>query len=183
MKVLNNLEEELDLALHQSIDKVKLVFDKIYNEYNNLVYYVIMKSISCKEDCEELTNDVFVNFFNKINSFDVNKSIKYYLIKCARNRVIDYLRGKKETNVTYNDDIYADDENSYDDYIYHMLIDEWMMVTSDFEVKVIVYHVIYGYTFNDLAKMFDSNINTIKSTYKRAIAKIRKYYDEKNKIN
>lgn len=183
MEILNNLEEELDHALHHSLDKVKLVFDKIYKKYSNLVYYVIMKSITCKEDCEELTNDVFVNFFNRINSFDANRSIKYYLIQSAKNKIVDYQRGKKDNTVTYNDDIYIEDDKSYDDFIYRNLIDEWKLIVSEFELQIIVYHVIYGYTFSELSEMYGSNVNTIKSTYKRAIAKIRKYYDSKEKIN
>ena len=89
------IEKELEHALHTSKDQVMNVFRKIYEKYCKLVYYYIHKSINSKEDCEDLTNDVFLGFFNSINSFDTSRSIKAYLFTCASNRIKDYYNSRK----------------------------------------------------------------------------------------
>ena len=90
------LERKLKYAIMSNdIDKIHSVFDDIYITYGRLVYFKIMQYIENKSDVEELTQEVFISFYNNILYVEV-KNIKYYLLTSAKNKSIDYLRKKRE---------------------------------------------------------------------------------------
>ena len=95
------LENKLKRALNSNdINKIHEVFDEIYSTYGRLIYFKISQYVDNKLHVEELTQDVFVSFYNNImNSEIIN--IKYYLVISAKNKAIDYLKTKKE-NVIFD---------------------------------------------------------------------------------
>ena len=74
------LENKLKHALKSNdINKIHGVFDEIYTMYGRLVYFKISQYVDNKLHVEELTQEVFVSFYNNImNSEIIN--IKYYLV-------------------------------------------------------------------------------------------------------
>ncbi len=177
-----SLEKELDEALHSSKFEVMEVFRKIYEEYCKLIYYFIHKSVKSKEDCEDLTNDVFLSFFNSVNQFDTSKSLKAYLFTCASNKVKDYF-SKKKDDIQYEDDLLNKENKSEGLHaIYNGILDEFDIVINELESSVIIYHVLYDFTFKEIARGLNMSINTIKSAYKRGIKKLREYYEVRDKI-
>ena len=174
------LEAELDDALHSSQDDVMMVFRKIYEKYCRLIFFYIRKSVESKEDCEDLTNDVFLGFFNGINNFDTSKSLKVYLIGCANKRISDYY-AKRKDSISYDDSILISKDYDRLDHMYTLMLDEFKNIINELEMKVIVYHVLYDFTFKEIAIVMKVSINTIKSAYKRGIKKLRDYYEMKEK--
>ena len=45
---------------------------------------------------------------------------------------------------------------------------------SEYEVEIVIKHVVEDFTFKELAEFYQKPIETIFSTYKRAINKIKK---------
>ena len=167
-----NFEKELKLALQSnSIEKIHDVFSKIYSFYGRLVYFTIMKYVSNPSDVEELTQDVFVNFFNNL-SIDIY-SIKHYLLFSAKNKAIDYLKAQNK-DLEYSDlKMYiniADKSNSknYDD-----LVNIFKKHLDNLEVEIIIQHIIYGYSFKELSRIYKKPLNTIKTIYLRAKRKLK----------
>ena len=48
-------------------NKIRLVFKDIYEEYYKLVYFCVANFVSNKEDVEDITSEVFINFFNHLD--------------------------------------------------------------------------------------------------------------------
>lgn len=95
------LEKKLKHAIKSNdIDKIHIVFDEIYITYGRLVYFKIMQYVDNKLDVEDLTQDVFVSFYNNIKFIEV-LNIKYYLVAFAKNKALDYL--KKKNEIVIND--------------------------------------------------------------------------------
>ena len=94
-----NLEKKLASALN-SKDKAKIesVFRQIYDSYFKLVYFCISNYISVKEDIEDIVADVFLSFFNHLDSINVDGSIKYYLTTTAKNKSINFVKKKKDNS-------------------------------------------------------------------------------------
>lgn len=96
------LEKKLKHAIKSNdIDKIHIVFDEIYITYGRLVYFKIMQYVDNKLDVEDLTQDVFVSFYNNIKFIEV-LNIKYYLVAFAKNKALDYL--KKKNEIVINDE-------------------------------------------------------------------------------
>ena len=103
-------EVELISALKSNdINKVQESFKNIYEAYYKLVYFCVGNFLKNKEDIEDVTQEVFINFFNNLENINVSGSIKYYLTRSARNLSINYL--KKNSKVI--NDYYLSNKASY----------------------------------------------------------------------
>ena len=86
-------EVELISALKSNdINKLQESFKNIYEAYYKLVYFCVGNFLKSKEDIEDVTQEVFINFFNNLENINVSGSIKYYLTRSARNLSINYLK-------------------------------------------------------------------------------------------
>ncbi len=75
-----SFEKRLERAISNGdADKIEAIFEEIYLEYGKLIAYVISRYVAGKEDIEELTNDVFVNFSKVLFRIELT-NIKYYLV-------------------------------------------------------------------------------------------------------
>lgn len=86
---MNEAITEIDI---QKIRRSNLCeFEKMYNKYVKKVYSYTYKILQNNADCEEVTQDVFVNMWQKR---DVIRSEKV-VWTIAKRKCIDYLRKKK----------------------------------------------------------------------------------------
>ena len=165
--------EKLLSFAHKKGDRELLMqaYEKIYSDCVKLVSFSVSKYINDNEIIKDITNEVFVSFFN--NSINVNNSIKYYLLNTARNLAIQYL--EKENKIIKCENIEEIGEyNNFDSHIKYLeLIDDLKQVLTENEVRIIVLHVIEGYTFKEIGEKLKVNSKTVNKIYERAIKKYR----------
>jgi RNA polymerase sigma-70 factor, ECF subfamily len=70
-------------------------FSELLNQHQDAVYSLIVQIVSSREDAEELTQDVFIKAFKKINSFRGESSISTWLYRIAYNTAISATRKRK----------------------------------------------------------------------------------------
>lgn len=166
------LEKKLKRAInsHNTIE-IEMVFEEIYNQYFNLVCFIIAKYVTNTMDVEELANEVFVKFYKRILTTEILQ-IKYYLISSAKNSALNYLYQNKDI-VEYNDDytLLAKEESNVE---YQNLIKEMQRFLNEEQINIILLYNIYGYSFKEIASKYQSNEKTIKTKYYRALKFFRK---------
>lgn len=90
-----------DSVLINTLNKAKKgdskAFAEIYNWYFKKIYRFVYFRVSHKETAEDLTEDVFIKAYGKINSLSEVNSFEGWLYKIARNLIIDYYRQKQST--------------------------------------------------------------------------------------
>lgn len=170
------LEKKLKLALEsKDLSKIHSVFENIYITYGKLVYFKLMQYIDNKQDVEELTQDVFVQFYNhlsKISSIICN--IKYYLLSSAKNKAIDFLKSKK-VKVILDENIIAEQISETNPSLeYQEILDKMKLVLDEFEIDLILKHNLDNISFKELFIKYDKPLNTILSIYHRALRKLKK---------
>lgn len=70
--------------------------EEIYKEYHDKVLRLINGKISNYTEAEDITSDVFVKVYSKLDSFDETKaSISTWIYRIAQNTLIDYFRTRK----------------------------------------------------------------------------------------
>ncbi len=169
------LERKLmDALVYGKRKEIEKVFEEIYDQYYRLVYFRVKQYVSIKEDIEELTNDVFVNFYNSLDQSTSIESISSLLVTIANHRSIDFLRRHKIDVVEYKDN----QETSEDIPYPQDFIDELHKILSPEEFTLLIEHVIYGKSLRHIAKEQKISPNTIKSTYRRMIQKIKKEMED-----
>jgi RNA polymerase sigma factor (sigma-70 family) len=72
-----------------------LVFDKIFEEYKNLVFNLALKYVYDVEDAEEITQDVFVIIYQKLDNFREESKFSTWIYRITINKSIDFIRAKK----------------------------------------------------------------------------------------
>lgn len=158
-------------------EEIYHAFKCLYEKYYKLIFYCINTYVNNKEDSEELTNDTFLNVFNNLHNLNENKNLKYYLVVTAKNNAISFLRKRKDDvipiehinkSIPISIDLHNDTLNKLKEFL------------NDEEVFIVVYHLIYGYSFKDISIIKNKSINTIMSTYRRAIKKSYKILKEAN---
>ncbi len=153
-------------------EEIKEVFEEIYNKYYKLVYFCLTKYFTNQEIIEDITNDVFVLFFE--NADKVQKSIKYYLLKTAHNRALNIL-SSRHNNVVFdeNDVIYHNDNQDHLNTAYYCLVHDLSLALSSKEVDIIISHAVDGYTFKEMEEIYHMKAKAINKVYERALKKFR----------
>lgn len=161
----------------------------LIERYFKLIYSFIFRSISNREEAEDLTQEVFLKAWSSIKRFDQQKSFKTWIYTIARNRVIDFLRKKKNTTIsaTVDEDGEAQDILSTiaDERISALaeleqqeLNEELMGVLSKLSPEermlVLLYHQ-EEMSFREIAEIFKESVDTVKSRHRRALIKLKKY--------
>ena len=164
---LNNLKST-------SKEVVENAFNIVYKEYSYLVFYVVLQIVKDNDLALELTNETFTNFFINKDNINSSKNVKYYLVTTGKNLAIN--RMKKDSRIIELSDNYTYELTKTDDF--KSYIEKFKEFLNKEEIDLIVYHLLYDFSFKEIAKSKKVSTNVISSKYKRAIDKIKKYYKE-----
>jgi len=70
-------------------------FEAIFFEFQKLVYNLALHYVQNVEDAEEITQDVFVKVYNKIDTFKSQSSIKTWIYRICINQSLDFIKSKQ----------------------------------------------------------------------------------------
>ncbi len=171
------LEATVENFTKNGTQEAKLsLFREIYDTYFKLVWFCAYRYLGDKSDTDEISDDVFVNFYNRLGTTDI-KNIKYYLTRSARNLALNRLRDRKPTEEL--------DENICGTYCFDEgseIIAEIKKLTSAEEFELLSKHILEGYSLAEIAEKEGSSVNTVKSKYRRLVKKLKSqlggFYDE-----
>lgn len=156
-----------------SQSKMENAFNMIYEEYSYLVYYISLKIVKDKEVAKDITNETFLKFFDKKNSLKNIESVKSYLTITSKNLSLNYLTDQNRIVPLDEEPI---EESKYDDFEHY--ISKFKEYLNEDEIDLIVYHLLYGFSFKDIALKNNTTVNVVSSKYRRAIIKVRKHFKE-----
>lgn len=73
-------------------------YGKIYDRLVNRVYRFVQFRVGMQEEVEDLTEEIFLKVYEKLESFDEGKHIPFeaWVFRIARNHIIDYYRTEKK---------------------------------------------------------------------------------------
>ena len=148
--------------------------DALYNFAYHLTYH--------EEDANDLVQETFMKAYRFIHSFDSGTNAKAWLFKILKNGFInDYRKKKKEPQKVDFEDVIAyqdaDDEsgvvgyNLGEDVFDGMLGDEITIALNrlpiDFKTVILLCD-IEGFSYEEIAKIIDIPIGTVRSRLHRA---------------
>jgi RNA polymerase sigma-70 factor, ECF subfamily len=158
-------------------------FSDLYDSYSRALYGVTFKMVNDNEVAEDILQEVFMKIWKHIDKYDSSKGTLFtWMINITRNVCKDYLRSKhyqmqklvsenslekmnidsKNAHVTYQDDIYE-------------LYELTQTLNSKYK-KIIDLVYIFGYSQDEVSKMLDLPIGTVKTRSRTAIKILRELY-------
>jgi RNA polymerase sigma factor (sigma-70 family) len=75
-------------------------FEEIYTENYKTMHRVAKKMVGNNDDVSDIVQEIFIDFFNKINNGNVIHSPKSWLYKATINKCVDNLRKRKKFQTT-----------------------------------------------------------------------------------
>lgn len=70
-------------------------FPELYSQHKSLVYNVALSYVQNIEDAEEITQDVFIQLFQSIDTFKQQSTLKTWIYRITINKSLDFLKHKK----------------------------------------------------------------------------------------
>ena len=134
MEVKNNLTKkgirDFELVLSARETGNQKAYAQLMEYYRNSLYFMLLKMTNNPSDADDLTIEAFGKAFKKINQYTPEYAFSTWLFKIASNNCIDFIRRKKKTVFSMNNDFNDMHESNN-------IVDKIPSLTLDPEEKII----------------------------------------------
>lgn len=168
---------------HLYSDKVRVeIFDHEFLPHLDAMYNFAYRLTFDQDDAKDLVQDTYMKAFRFITSFQQGTNAKAWLYRILKNSFINDFRKKskepskvdyQEVENFYNSE-YVDENKTVDlriDSVKDMMGDEVTMALNSLAVDfrtVIILCDLEGFTYEEMAKILDIPIGTVRSRLHRA---------------
>ena len=175
--------KELEL-IKQIAKKDHKALSELYDLYRSFLFGLIIKIVKKREESEEVLQEVFVQVWDKANTFDYQKGNVYvWLVTLTRNKAIDKIRSKSYRNSNLNSDI--EDYSMYLEaesvnglsYTLHnerskFLQDALNQIPAE-QRELLELAYFKGYSQSDLAEKLELPLGTVKTRMRSGMKKLQ----------
>ena len=171
----------------------ELVLEKVVKQEKSRLLSFIRKHVASKEEAEDILQDVLFSLVSGFEEIEFVERISAWLIKVAKNRIIDSYR-KKKTDTFSNEVIIKEDDDSGEvlslsdimpdfsklpDEIYwqNLFWEEIEMALDELPAEqrdVFVMNEFDGLSFKEISKIKNDPVNTLLSRKRYAVLYLRK---------
>ncbi|MDD3859195.1 MAG: RNA polymerase sigma factor [Bacteroidales bacterium] len=158
--------------IKQCQKKSSKAFDELYRNYSALVYGICLRYTKDRPEAEDLMQECFIKLLNKIGDYEFKGSFEGWLRRLTVNNAINYIRSKRNNNLSEDVSNYEIHNGDLDnDIISEMSAHEIISVINklpDGYRMVFNLHVIEGYKHTEIAELLDISDITCRTQYKKA---------------
>ena len=141
---------------------------KVYDEYKNLMYFIIASYISLPEDCEDVLSESFIKAMNHRTELKDPNNIKSFLASIARNTALDFLKKSKEIPTDLIDDMYGTTDQ------YNVMLNLLEPLLTNKETIVVYYRAVFSYSWAEIVELTGIKESTARAIYASAKEKLRR---------
>lgn len=172
------LPENEERLVEQAVRRDGAAFTALYERYVDQVYRHVFYRVGNKADTEDITEEVFVRAWKAIDRFKI-RGVPFYtwLVKIARNLVIDHYR-KQKKHVSLEDVEYAADSGEGPEAVvesrfeHHRLRDAIKKLRG-VKRKVILMRFIDGCSYAEIASELKKSEGAVRVIQCRALNDLR----------
>ena len=175
------LPQDLICILDRFKEDDQSAFERIYLGYNQKIYRFAQRYTNCKEDAEEIVQDVFVKLWDVRKTIDTECNFDSFLFAVTRNLIFDRHRRKvneqhfqttvlaslEEEFESTEDEIMAEDLSRYIDRIVEQLPPKQQEVFNLSRKEML--------NRKEIAEKLGMAEETVKAHIHQALSKIRKF--------
>lgn len=155
-------------------------FREIVSQYQHKIFSVSLSVTNNYRDAEDLTQEVFIQVYKSLNTYQFKSSLSTWIYKIALNKALDWKKRRKENN------IHLQDEHFYDNYSLNkteeLFIENIDNDNINFNInklpkiykEVINLHYFDNYSYSQIAKKMNIAEKTVESRLYRARLMLRK---------
>ncbi len=167
---------------HQLVQRVRqgdlTAYDELVRRYQERVYATIYHMIGNHEDANDLAQEAFIKAFQALKSFKGDSSFFTWVYRIAVNKTINFLKQRKnhahmslddaEFNTEHDPDMVALVSHNTPRRDLHLSelqekLNAALQKLSKDHRLVIVLHDIQGLSHDEISKIMDCNVGTVRS--------------------
>ena len=183
---MNDSRQLSDFEIIQKIinNKEKHLYGIIYDRYSNLIYHRCYGFSNTNEEAKDLTQDIFIKAYLKLNTFTENVSFKSWLYTLAYRFCINYVNRDKERKIVQNS-VDIDDVNDHkftvsDDVLFGMQVsrlEKTLKLISPEDKMILLLKYQDDVSIKELSLTLKVSESAVKMRLKRAKAKLVEIYN------
>lgn len=152
-------------------------FSYLYDNYSGALLGIIGAIITDREIANDVLQNVFVNIWRKIDSYDASKGRLFtWMLNIARNAAIDELRSKGYRDAQKNSPITGNEElpgNGSGPVIEDVGLRKVLAKLKDEWRTLIDLSYFQGFTHEEIAKIVGLPLGTVKTRIRSALIQLR----------
>jgi RNA polymerase sigma-70 factor (ECF subfamily) len=153
-----------------------LTKEEIYTQYRDKVFGYVKNHVNSIEDAEDITSDIFVKIYSKLDTYDESKaSISTWIYSMTSNTVIDFYR----TNHVHSEipEDLTDEGSSVEDEVLNSesleLLAEALSKLPQEQMDIIVLRYYKGLTLQEVAEKMNLSYGVTKLRHREALGRLR----------
>ena len=156
-------------------------FGYLYDNYSASLYTVITQLVNDTEIANDVLQEVFINIWRKIDSYDPAKGRLFtWMLNIARNASIDTLRSRSYQNTRKNQSLQENNEWAGAGSLTSANVDniglKKIIERLKKEHRVLIDLAYFkGYTHEEIAQIEDIPLGTVKTRIRNALMQLREY--------
>jgi RNA polymerase sigma-70 factor (ECF subfamily) len=172
---------EIQLDIHRPIiEKAKKgqpkAMKKLYDLYSKAMFNICYRMMNNLEEAEDVLQEVFIDMFNKLDSFRYDSTFGAWLKRITINKCINELKRKK-VNIELKDHFLPDDmiqeNDTPTDLTYSVEhIKHAMALLPDGYRVIFSLFLLEGYDHQEISEILNISVSTSKSQLARAKKKL-----------
>lgn len=168
-------EHELVVLLNEQSNDA---FNYLYDHYSGALFTIINQIVPDKDTAGDVLQEVFVNIWKKINTYDSAKGRLFtWMLNIARNAAIDKIRSKGYRDNQRNQPIIVIEtggmEMSSNPVVNDVGLKKVLTTLNEEYRKLIDLSYFQGFTHEEIAKMLGIPLGTVKTRIRTAISQLR----------
>ncbi|CUU03292.1 RNA polymerase sigma-70 factor, ECF subfamily [Candidatus Thermokryptus mobilis] len=159
-------------------------FEEIYERLKLPLYKFCLRMISDEETAFDIVHDVFLKFYERLNTIDQISSVSSLLFKIARNKCLNYLRDKKEKVKIEETEIISEDnlERKIDLNENTKRLQRILNLLDEDYREILILREWNNLSYNEIAEITGLTVPAVKSKLFKARKKLveifKKYYGD-----
>lgn len=148
-------------------------FEEIVTRYKKLVYSVVYRMISDKEEVHDVSQEVFVRLYKSLEKYNPEYKMSTWIVKITTNLCLDTLRKKKQDTVTLEDavgvssDVDTPEESLIKSQRSQLIKKAINELPEKYKVLIVLFHN-NGMSYEEMTKILNEPMSIIKNRLYRA---------------
>ena len=169
-------EQELVALLIQHNDQA---FGYLYDNYSPALFGIISQIIPDKEMASDVLQDVFVNIWKKIDSYDASKGRLFtWILNIARNAAIDKIRSRSYQDGLKNQPLTETVNSTGENHVVNPQVNDIGLKKVVNKLKeeyrtLIDLSYFQGFTHEEISKLLNIPLGTVKTRIRTALTQLR----------
>jgi RNA polymerase sigma-70 factor (ECF subfamily) len=168
-------EDELVTALKK---RDAMAFSYLYDNYSGSLYTVVCQIVSDMEAANDVLQEVFINIWKKIESYDPAKGRLFtWMLNIARNASIDAVRSRSYQNSMNNTPLSGNNEvaGTINFNVDNIGLKKILQRLKPEHRVLLDLAYFRGYTHEEIADIENIPLGTVKTRIRSALLQLREY--------